>query len=1469
MAQKIIVTTSPWKNYENKRLMLSVCMHFQIDGGGTLTAYPDLLQWMERVEQALFTVQWNNDAPKEIKPLTARWDKELYKKLFTGTIRVQGFSKPDVSKMVLKSYPASHLNTFILDAYKEVGNLKTDVLPKASFYTKDWKKLEAAAQTQLKVTEPLTNKRGEAKLNDFMVTGHAGKINARQQVKQNRFVSFNPSANPSLDFGQFHHFHAKADRSARRAATIPKPDFEYHDILSILTSYPLIMRKLALVIDFELPASPAASTGTVRILPANLGFVNEVQVSCPATKYMVTANGFFAEAKSGSFIEKGMLKVNTSDFSVVQIDTDGAAMKLAGHADSVNKYTGLKLVEKSNFIPFVMTDANVAANVNLNAGNANAANTGNKGKDDDDDDDDRDEGLPSLRSAGIGIIKNGLAEILYKKLNNSVKLYDTLIKPELALNNVALMNKITPAAGLVPGAVPPGANSGARKLSAADTKEVTSRMALKENIPQVTEVLYADDLVHGYRMDIAYDAAGETKWYSLHKRKNKYAFVPFGTTTEEPVSIPPGDEIDEGCIHLSLAKDENDEDPDDEKVNEVIARWEGWSLSVPRPGKALNNEGKEITDDPNEERKKYKIDKDSKFRLQVETFPAPKTLPVLRFGKTYKLKIRTVDICGNGLPVEVNPENAAACVKSGIKYQRFEPLPTPVLHAVDEVANAASRDKVRERDGESLEHMVIRSNAGDAITPASYEAANPTHIYNTTNLADKNAVNTLQFTPEAQRHVVAPRTPQIMAELHGMFDTYFRDKAGAAQVYKIITERDAKEIKDDGTRKAPLVAYNKADGVKAAYLVDPLAAGVILTMKSDTSFETTWKKGVSRKFSFYFDAECSDATAGDKYTVDQWLSPKSFMIKLVHDNATKEPFWDRVTRVLTIWLPKSAQIEIKYASFWRPEDIERFSALHPVISRGNNLRSLEHARKGVHWMFSPWRVIRLTHAVQQPLAKPQLDKTITINNRNYEDTFTNIATKISVHGSSTDKVDIEAAWKETIDDLSETAPKQMDGKTHVHTLQVKYTDKELNCLPKMDMVGGPSGKGTFRHPFNDTKHRMVNYTPVATTRYREYFTGIIETGMKTGKPVTITQTGDSITLNVLNSARPGAPVVDYVVPSFNWVKANKGNEETHLRTGNIRVYLQRPWYGSGDDERIAVILPPKGTDPVNNPVLKKYCTVWGKDPVFMAPDLNNSNYPQLDHFPFGLDKNDPKLNDENFAKTVPCIYDTVKLAEEPNVNVMVAAYKVLFDVEKQLYYADIPINIGFAYFPFVRLSLARYQKHSLRINGTDCCMGNSVQADWMQVVPARYTGIYFKGGKNNFEIALRGVAPFTRNPDSFPGYENSARVRVNITVENTSFAKTDEAFISINDRQTRTLIWTKQYDLTLRQLKNGNLEFVEKVELPGEWSSKPFRVVIREYELHEFDPLRAQEKAFTNPKQYHEYGERLVFMDVFEVNGSV
>lgn len=122
----------------------------------------------------------------------------------------------------------------------------------------------------------------------------------------------------------------------------------------------------------------------------------------------------------------------------------------------------------------------------------------------------RKEGTPSHRTAGIAVAKNGRAELLHKKFNR--------------MNNLKTLL-------MTPGATPEG----------------TSGVKATWILPN--EILYADDINLGYRMDIEPgDKPG--KWFSLHKRNNAYSYLnPAGTNVDIP-----GMETDEGFIQWQHQK---------------------------------------------------------------------------------------------------------------------------------------------------------------------------------------------------------------------------------------------------------------------------------------------------------------------------------------------------------------------------------------------------------------------------------------------------------------------------------------------------------------------------------------------------------------------------------------------------------------------------------------------------------------------------------------------------------------------------------------------------------------------------------------------------------------------------------------------------------------------------------------------------------------------------------------------------
>jgi hypothetical protein len=155
-------------------------------------------------------------------------------------------------------------------------------------------------------------------------------------------------------------------------------------------------------------------------------------------------------------------------------------------------------------------------------------------------------------------------------------------------------------------------------------------------------------------------------------------------------------------------------------------------------------------------------------------------------------------------------------------------------------------------------------------------------------------------------------------------------------------------------------------------------------------------------------------------------------------------------------------------------------------------------------------------------------------------------------------------------------------------------------------------------------------------------------------------------------------------------------------------------------------------------------------------------------------------------------------------------------------------------------------------------------------VPARETSITTNPGKSNFTITLNGVAPFGTGNQRYLMADNEAtRTRIRVQVQNAVIPKSEDALITIDAPGPGTVVWEKDFDISLSAMKNGQIQFSTGVQLDRQWASKPYRVIISEYELHQFDPLRTvQLTKIGQPRSNSpvEWSERLVFMDMYEVN---
>jgi hypothetical protein len=793
-----------------------------------------------------------------------------------------------------------------------------------------------------------------------------------------------------------------------------------------------------------------------------------------------------------------------------------------------------------------------------------------------------------------------------------------------------------------------------------------------EAAPETT-LLFADDVVRGFRYDVQFRGS----WYSLLRRRGTYKVA--GRSFPQP-------EPDEGYVKaVSATSDAPDPGappppPSAQKpdlyVHETVVGWHNWSLAARMPGKTIVAE---TTPDRHQKEvvQHQGNDAGAGFTVSQEFVPEPASLPPLRYGETYRFRARAVDLAGNSLPPPPSPKfpgtDAAPAgfgLSRPITYLRYEPVPAPAL--VPTGPNSP---------GESVQTMVVRHRS--TYMPAAFPADA---------MLDETAI----FNPTNDRWIAPPKSTVGMAEAHSRFDAYFKNPPAAFALLQVesgdfddFTAGKTKLLDATGTEiayppvvPAPAPAWQKGDPlpngaiivhtedpVLLPYLPDPLAHGVVFMVLTPHGAAT----GEQHYRAF-------DETGG-------WPNAAPFHIQLSETSGPTPVFTLGSGNTLaTIQLPRGTMLTVRVASAIVPPGGDAGELT--LMGRWNGMsdagRAQTKANGFQHWMITPWRVLTLVNAVEKPQAAPTLDtdpKRILTPFRAPGDTFVQLYNgSVALDAPSTGEFELRARWDEFIDDpLDPSGPKRpvtpsKDG--HVFDQRVDYDESPA-------LIGGSAFGTVFvpgpKHELGDTKHRIVHYRAVGTTRYREFFPPSL-TGYEA--PVSheklITVTGPEVTKNVLSSARPAPPDVEYVVPTFKWIDTASGR----VRQGQgLRVYFKRGWFSSGEGELLGVVLAPQND---TNEALRDYVSLWGADPIF---DKNG---------PFTALAPSSFLADPDFPDAAPVQPPGNALAlAEVALDVRVQGFVPQYDDARQLWFVDLNFDLPSAYYTFVRLALCRYQPDSL------------------------------------------------------------------------------------------------------------------------------------------------------------------------------
>jgi hypothetical protein len=944
------------------------------------------------------------------------------------------------------------------------------------------------------------------------------------------------------------------------------------------------------------------------------------------------------------------------------------------------------------------------------------------------------DGLPALRTLGISLVRHEIKNELADQFLRSC-----------ALNRFLASKDLSPEPPPVsPGGAPPAPS----------------------------DELFAEDLVRGYRIDVFDTKTGV--WRSLCERDGTYRFLEAsGGPATEPAA-------DEGFVQFGATESRDPAAANGLRAADALFTWSGWSLSAPRPGKAIMKDDS-AGDPPNTAFTPFKIE---------TTFKAkPGSLPRLRFGRKYRLRARVADLAGNSVtnPGELAAFNAAVPqVTPEFTALRYEPLAPPIL--------MLQRAPI---EGESVERLVIR-------TPAIGG-----------------------FGTTTVRHVAPPKTSQLMAELHSGFDNGTVD--GSATGYALAS-RESNNVKDGAQQTKPAVNglpgvipatplesdpwIQTAPLVSVTYLPDPQARGVAFTG---------------------FPGELSPDGITTVTFANAWPDLKPFRIELkkISVGATPNPP-NFAADTLTVELAPAQRATVRINSFFNPADLDVRGVWQwtDELAPPNLAQVRNSVVKGKHWAHLPWRNITLVHATQKPLEPPDILK---LNpKKTLGETFAVVDGNIQVHAASTARVQLSASWADPIDDPEKDPPV---GLPVVPTMQTQHAHVCEIVVPEGVSAVAIKDSGTDKEPkqeFHDTKYHHVFYTPVSVTRFREYFPEITNT------PGATTETGAVVDADVLNSARPDTPKYLYALPLFEWSSppGTSGVLKRRRTGGGLRIYLERPWFSSGDGELLGIVFK-EGTNFLTlNETLRPLVTFWGADPIW---DAN----------PAPDDAREAQFKD--FAEPMP---PGKLLAEDPQAVVGVVGYKVSFDPERRLWFADIRIETGETYWPFVRLALARFQPKSV----AGAHLSKIVRADFIQLPPERLAEISVSAAQVHVVVKgpvyLRSEVTETigNNLSSFGGSPTSNGLsEIEAVIEERN----------ATDDPAEELSW--------RPIAATRVLLIQNPAVPGEWEGDVpltvplalglFRLTLKEFEWYRTDDAVSQEA----PRTQIRVGRRLVYADVFSL----
>lgn len=443
--------------------------------------------------------------------------------------------------------------------------------------------------------------------------------------------------------------------------------------------------------------------------------------------------------------------------------------------------------------------------------------------------------------------------------------------------------------------------------------------------------------------------------------------------------------------------------------------------------------------------------------------------------------------------------------------------------------------------------------------------------------------------------------------------------------------------------------------------------------------------------------------------------------------------------------------------------------------------------------------------------------------------------------------------------------------------QSKGSNRTEDHLDQFDLLRKNTANFRFlAYPFVDGRARHLTLQLIATSRFTNYFP-------KGTESESWTETFDHSKAMVWLPCtfRPAQPEIDHILPVFHWQNEvhDDGRQIRWKRESSLRIFMGRDWFSSGEGEALALVCWPRnlfgstkdeedraapeisrramaaldppfdagGTASVSKEEgnankeadahaagsahrYGQFITRWGADPIHLSGSLDDVI--SADRFEHSRQKVTKNGFNNDLLLSLP---DSDLPGEESSkpLAVCLVTYQPSLDTGEGTWFADVTIDHGASYFPFVQLGLVRYQAHA--VSGLEL---SYPVAAFAQIPPRRQGQVTF-ANDYEFEFELSGIGFHRSETDVDPKRRKHDKERYKSDVPALDIKLMSGAepgylpasgdrinWQPVLDRSRKAVEWLDQ-----RPIQRGaDVVWTQKIKLPSSRRHHRYALLIEEYE---------------------------------------